>query len=254
MKFPFSIGEAYSRKNVKAIIGHLEPDSVGGIWATGYVSFDGCYFIFANLGTAGRTGHEYPNLLVNNSLYWFSSGASIHTPTLMRMMSGDHEVYIFTREDSNNVEFVFQGLGYVTDYEDTKPAHVVWGLVGNLVDISNDFCIEKRKRFIEGARIETTVTRFERNPKARKDCLMHYGYGCLVCSMNFEQVYGEIGRNFIHVHHEVEISTIGEEYEIDPINDLKPVCPNCHAMLHKRKPAYSIDELREIARFCHSFK
>lgn len=66
--------------------------------------------------------------------------------------------------------------------------------------------------------------------------------------MNFEERYGEIGKGFIHVHHEVEISTIGEDYEIDPIDDLKPVCPNCHAMLHKRKPAYSIDELKEY--FC----
>lgn len=65
--------------------------------------------------------------------------------------------------------------------------------------------------------------------------------------MNFEKKYGEIGSNFIHVHHDVEISTIGEEYEIDAINDLKPVCPNCHAMLHKRKPAYRIEELKELA-------
>lgn len=53
----------------------------------------------------------------------------------------------------------------------------------------------------------------------------------------------------ISMHHEIEIITIGEEYEINPITDLKLICPNCHAMLHKRKPAYSIDELREIAGF-----
>lgn len=71
----------------------------------------------------------------------------------------------------------------------------------------------------------------------------------MVCNFNFERVFGDIGKGFIHVHHEMEISTIGEEYEINPITDLKPICANCHAMLHKRKPAYSIDELREIAGF-----
>lgn len=249
MRFPFVIGEEYSRKNVKAIIKHPEPESTSGNWGGGYPSFEGCYFVFANLGTAGRTGHDYPNLLVNDRLYWFSNGASIHTPSLKSMISGKNEVYIFTRENSSNVNFVFQGLGYVKDYEDTKPAHVVWGFIDDLSKVPEKFNGKKRKTFIEGARTETKVTRFERNPEARQECLDHYGYDCLVCGMNFEERYGEIGKNFIHVHHEVEISTIGEEYEIDPIKDLKPVCPNCHAMLHKRKPAYSIDELREIAGF-----
>lgn len=71
----------------------------------------------------------------------------------------------------------------------------------------------------------------------------------MVCNFNFERVFGEIGKKFIQVHHEIEISTIGEEYEINPITDLKPFCSNCPAKLHKRKPAYSIDELREIAVF-----
>lgn len=247
MKFNFIAGQEYSRKNVKAIINHPEPDSVGGIWGTGYVSFEGCYFIFANLETAGRTGHNYSNILMQSSLYWYSKGtSSIHTPTLKKMMSGENEVYIFTREDNSIVKFTFQGLGYVRDFEDTKPAHIVWGLIGKLKDIPNDFEIEKRKKFIEGARTETTTISYERSSQARKACLDYYGYSCLVCEMNFEQRYGEIGKNFIHVHHEVEISTIGEEYKIDPINDLKPVCPNCHAMLHKRKPAYSIKELKGI--------
>nr|WP_232850432.1 hypothetical protein [Enterococcus innesii] len=37
---------------------------------------------------------------------------------------------------------------------------------------------------------------------------------------------------------------ISQDYEIDPISDMKPVCPNCHSMLHRRRPAYSIKELK----------
>lgn len=48
------------------------------------------------------------------------------------------------------------------------------------------------------------------------------------------------------VHHLQEISSIGEEYEVNPIEDLRPVCPNCHAMLHKRDPAYSIADLKVV--------
>ena len=32
-------------------------------------------------------------------------------------------------------------------------------------------------------------------------------------------------------------------YDVDPINDLMPVCPNCHAMLHRRTPPFSVEEL-----------
>ncbi|WP_431146162.1 HNH endonuclease [Bacillus cereus] len=72
------------------------------------------------------------------------------------------------------------------------------------------------------------------------------GFSCVVCGFNFEERYGQMGKDFTHVHHLKELSQIGEEYEINPIEDLRPVCPNCHSMLHKRKPAYSIEELKNL--------
>ncbi|WP_408402345.1 HNH endonuclease [Paraburkholderia sediminicola] len=53
-----------------------------------------------------------------------------------------------------------------------------------------------------------------------------------------------LGEALFTVHHIVEISSIGSEYKIDPINDLRPVCPNCHVMLHTRRPAIPVDELK----------
>lgn len=49
------------------------------------------------------------------------------------------------------------------------------------------------------------------------------------------------------MHHLTQLSKIGQGYEVDPVNDLRPVCPNCHAMLHKRNPPYAIDKL-EVKR------
>lgn len=96
----------------------------------------------------------------------------------------------------------------------------------------------------EGKRKLSITYRYERNPLARQLCLQHYGFNCSVCGFNFKDMYGEIGENFIHVHHLNEISLIGTEYKIDPIKDLRPVCANCHSMLHKRNPAFSIEELK----------
>lgn len=101
----------------------------------------------------------------------------------------------------------------------------------------------------EGGARNRNVTLYERNPKAREDCIRHHGTTCSVCGLNFEDQYGVIGKGFIHVHHLKSISEIKQEYIIDPINDLRPVCPNCHAMLHKRIPTYSIDELKNILTF-----
>jgi 5-methylcytosine-specific restriction protein A len=99
--------------------------------------------------------------------------------------------------------------------------------------------------YTEGAARTVTVNAYERNPLARAACIARYGYNCSVCDMNFEDVYGEIGDGFIHVHHKKPLATIREEYKLDPIKDLAPVCPNCHAMLHRSVPPLSIVELKD---------
>ena len=86
---------------------------------------------------------------------------------------------------------------------------------------------------IEGAVTTVLVNRYERSATARRKCIEHYGAICAVCSLDFKSTYGQIGEGFIHVHHVVPISSIGETYILDPIEDLVPVCPNCHAMLHR---------------------
>lgn len=99
--------------------------------------------------------------------------------------------------------------------------------------------------YYEGTMQQVLVNKYERNPIARKKCIEKYGCICQVCGMDFAKVYGELGTGFIHVHHIVPISTQkGKNHKIDPENSLIPVCPNCHAMLHKGK--LSIEELREI--------
>ncbi|VGO22314.1 HNH endonuclease [Pontiella sulfatireligans] len=78
-------------------------------------------------------------------------------------------------------------------------------------------------RLVEGAKKTVTVNAYERSPAARRMCLERYGYGCAVCGFKFTDTYGDLGNEFIHVHHELDLAAIGEEYEVDPIEDLKPV-------------------------------
>jgi 5-methylcytosine-specific restriction endonuclease McrA len=103
-----------------------------------------------------------------------------------------------------------------------------------------------RLRYLEGTPKTLVLTSYERNPRARRDCLAHYGHACSVCGFDFTVFYGDLGRSFVHVHHLVDIASIGSEYEVDPITDLRPVCPNCHAVLHAETPAMSVDKLRTL--------
>jgi len=101
--------------------------------------------------------------------------------------------------------------------------------------------------YIEGTKKKVIVNSYERDSAARAKCLEIHGYLCSVCNFDFLKEYGELGRNYIHVHHIIDLSTVGKEYEVDPKNDLIPVCPNCHSMLHRdAKPARTVEELQSI--------
>lgn len=96
----------------------------------------------------------------------------------------------------------------------------------------------------EGASKTVVVNRYERDSKARQRCIVHYGAHCAVCDLNFGERYGKAMAGFIHVHHLKPLSEIRKTYRVDPIKDLRPVCPNCHAFIHSRSPAVSIKSAR----------
>lgn len=104
--------------------------------------------------------------------------------------------------------------------------------------------------FLEGRRTTHIGTAVERNSAARSACLAHHGLNCSVCNFNFEEVYGPHGIGFIHVHHLNPVAATSSEYQIDPKEDLRPVCPNCHAMLHRTGEItpMAISELQTILK------
>ena len=118
-------------------------------------------------------------------------------------------------------------------------------LICSMILSITDYSIEG---FEEGERKYILSKKYERNPINRELCLKVNGYKCFVCGFDFEKVYGEIGKNFIEVHHIIPISDVGHAYVIDPIHDLVPLCSNCHSMIHKRKPPFSIEELKKIIK------
>jgi 5-methylcytosine-specific restriction protein A len=91
-----------------------------------------------------------------------------------------------------------------------------------------------------------TVNAYERSAAARAACIAHHGMNCSVCGMNFEATYGPAGKGLIHVHHLRPLASIGTAYEVDPVADLRPVCPNCHAMIDRGEAMHSIEDVRAM--------
>lgn len=98
----------------------------------------------------------------------------------------------------------------------------------------------------EGARYQVLVNAYERNPEARRQCIAAHGTDCCICGFSFGAVYGEVAEGYIHVHHVRPLSEVGGEYVVDPVEDLRPVCPNCHAVLHLGGRCRTIDEVRRL--------
>lgn len=149
---------------------------------------------------------------------------------------GDYYVKIYNNHDLNQIiNFIFiQKLKLAEKYSIIRQSIIHADEVDSEIEFS------------EGKTKKVLVNSYERNTEAREKCIEHFGTNCQVCNFNFQEKFGDLGKNFIHVHHKTEISTIGKEYIVNPIKDLIPVCPNCHSMLHKRKPAFSIEELKKI--------
>lgn len=99
---------------------------------------------------------------------------------------------------------------------------------------------------IEGAVKRGEFSRRERSRKNRAACLAIHGFTCGVCSQNMSDVYGEVAKTLIHVHHIVPVGSLENPQVFDPRIDLIPLCPNCHYAAHIKSPPFTPNELREF--------
>ena len=97
----------------------------------------------------------------------------------------------------------------------------------------------------EGAVRTIYVNQHERDPKNRREAIAKHGVRCFGCRMEMAETYGEIAKGYIHIHHTNPISQ-GER--ITKVDDLIPLCPNCHAIVHLNDPPLTVNQLKKIIR------
>ncbi len=103
--------------------------------------------------------------------------------------------------------------------------------------------VEKTADLYEGAIRTIKVNAYERSGAARGKCILHYGCRCAACGLTLAAIYGEPAQGLIHVHHLRPLAEINATYQVDPIEDLRPVCPTCHAVIHSRIPPFTVGEV-----------
>jgi 5-methylcytosine-specific restriction enzyme A len=238
----FRAGRSYTRAEVLSSLGVADPG--GGAWYTGYVQHEREHYIFCGVGSSGRTGHDYHNYFDGPDLVWRGrTGSNLRQPSIQQLLSGA-PVHVFYRYADRD-PFTYAGRGIPVTTKDTSPVEVKWSFrhdPGAHPEFLPDE-IDPSAPVIEGAKRSVTVNVYERDPAARMRCIRRWGSNCIVCGFDFKAEYGELGEGYIHVHHLKPLGEIGEEYELDPENDLRPVCCNCHAMLHRVRPALGIEGL-----------
>ncbi len=247
----FVVGHKYSRPDVREVAG-LVRTAKGGEWDTGIVKHRGEFVIFANVGTVARTGHDYGNRWEEGRLRWYHKRSShLGWRSVQQLLAPQTTVHVFWRT-SNKSSFEYAGLALALEVADTCPVEILWQF--GTKDVTRDHTVQSPEEqpfhstYPEGATRRVLVNAYERDRTARDACIRHHGLGCAVCALRFEERYGAIGAGFIHVHHLHPLSKAGPGYRVDPVDELRPVCANCHAMLHRRRPPLSVEELRDMLR------
>lgn len=154
------------------------------------------------------------------------------------------ENFIVPNEVWDSFYIEFTEMPYENDSEDKELTRVIILLVEMMLSLV-DYKVEG---FSEGSKEEVISRKYERNPINRTICLNAKGYTCQICGFNFEEKYGDKAKMIIEVHHITPVSTIGDNYVIDPINDLIPICPNCHTLAHKKNPPYTPNEIKQMIK------
>ena len=95
----------------------------------------------------------------------------------------------------------------------------------------------------DGALTTVQTNRYERDRRNRAAAIAIHGTACKGCGLEMGTRYGPVAAGFVEIHHITPVSQLGAGYVIDPVRDLVPLCPNCHAVAHRRDPPLTVNEI-----------
>jgi 5-methylcytosine-specific restriction protein A len=261
-------GRTYTRAKI-AEIGEVPPLQNGREW-TGIQPFKNCTLLFVTLDRPESiVEHRYQYEFHGCELHWDSQNSNHSTTPKIRRLKDPAEIVLLfarikTKIKSKTQPFYYCGeLQYITSHSE-RPVRFHWKLsdyphglegsprfealatwrAGDRIPPNRSALPFKTSRspFPEGVQTAVTANRYEWDPRARAECISNYSASCWICGFDYEQEYGPIGAEYIEIHHCIPIAqrAVSGAYELDPFRDLRPLCANCHRMVH-RKPMNPVE-------------
>ncbi len=97
------------------------------------------------------------------------------------------------------------------------------------------------RSWAEGARVDVSLSRSERDPAIRREALRRYGLRCRAC----DKPVPESRASVIEIHH---LDPVAEGERRTTLKDVVPLCRNCHAIAHTETPPIPVERLRDTVR------
>ncbi|WP_167043515.1 HNH endonuclease [Salinibacterium sp. ZJ454] len=98
----------------------------------------------------------------------------------------------------------------------------------------------------EGRKRRIATNWYERSRSNRALAIIAHGTACTSCGFSFERAYGELGIGYVEIHHLTPVHLMDGPRIVNPIEELVPLCSNCHRMVHRIDPPMPPHVLREI--------
>ena len=101
-----------------------------------------------------------------------------------------------------------------------------------------------------GARAQHAVLpqRIERRRDIAKKRKAQQGHTCRACGLQFTDLYGPLGQEFIEVHHLRPLASLAVDAAVryDLREDYAVLCANCHRMIHRLPDVSDLEALQAI--------
>lgn len=248
----FVTGGIYSRKQVRTLLGPISNEAPEAIWNSNYFKIGKYLVVFAN-ATNSSENISSEQVKINDHetrILWFGKpNAHSEQPVFRALFQGKLQLLFFVRWNEKDDLFTFLSTEKILSFSNDHLLNDLTRTIKIEIQISelnSDDSLEEVSSEQEGRRTLRMHSYYERNPRLRLECIRLHGVRCKICDFDFRERFGELGANFCHVHHIEPLSEVGKAHLVSPLTDLIPVCPNCHAMLHRVQPALQPKALREI--------
>jgi len=246
-----TVGQLYSRKGLQEKFDIADRTINTGVFIPrGHSSV---WLFVTEFKSADRI--PYRDRLEGDMLHWDGQRQGRTDRYIIEHRARGLELLLFYRESRDehpDYAFRYEGPFEYQSHEGQYPTHFVLTRADPLMQVVEqdiEALEAETVAYEEGGVVYRYTSVYERNPKLRRAAIRIHGLTCQVCGFNFEQRYGERGRNYIEVHHVRPISTLTEAAEVNPETDMAVVCANCHRMIHRMlRDVLTVEKLREIVQ------